>query len=151
VLGVTAVAHALEYRLVRTLPVDRGRALAAAGGRVVVTFDGATWLLEAATGEFVQGFSTPVAVGHPPHLVSAALIGDRVLVGAPARDAIGEVGGGVYVFSTIPDIAARTLTRPQPARFDSFGHAMAVAGSNVVVGSPGNLGPGDDERVAGAA
>src|SRR5262249_45830774 len=58
---------------------------------------------------------------------------------------------GVYVFSTTPGIAARTLTRPQPARFDSFGYAMAVAGSNVVIGSPGSVEPEGDVGDAGAA
>lgn len=151
VLAATA-AHALEYQLVRTVPIDRGRALATGGpGQVLVTFEGAAWLLKIPTGEFVQAFTLPAAVDAPLDLTAAAMVASRALVGAPRREQLGVTGGGVYIYGTIPGVEPRTITRPSPHPWDSFGYTMAVAGQNVLIGSPGNLAPQEPgDLVAGA-
>ena len=140
VVTTASAVGAREFRLVRTVPVAFGRALAAAGGRVLVTHEGATWLLDARDGTLVGTFTTPAVVDLPLDLVSAALLGGMVLVGAPLRFQLGESSGGVYVFDAGTGAPRPTLTRPQPVEEDRFGWAMAAAGTRVVVGSPGMSG-----------
>ena len=81
---------------------------------------------------------------------SVALDGDRLLVGAPSRDATAEDDGAVYAFARSDgDWSERErLTAPTPAAGDHFGTAVALDGDDAVVGAPGRDG---DRRDQGAA
>lgn len=69
---------------------------------------------------------------------AVAISGTRVVVGAyqdgsPVLDA-----GSAYVYdlsSSTPTVPVITLHNPSPNRFDSFGYAVAISGTKVVVGA----------------
>jgi len=91
--------------------------------------------------------SRPTFNGLPPavpsHLGNAvAASGNLMVVGAPYDGSLGGSQIGIaYVYdlsSVTPSIPVLTLRNPTPAVFDQFGQAVAVSGTRVVIGSPGN-------------
>ena len=81
---------------------------------------------------------------------SVALDGDRLLVGAPSRDATAEDDGAVYAFARSDgDWSERErLTAATPDGGDHFGTAVALDGDDAVVGTPGRDGDRRDQGVA---
>jgi hypothetical protein len=73
---------------------------------------------------------------------SVAIGGTQVIIGAPSdRDAGADRAGAVYIYdlgSATPTMPAVTLTGPNPSGGETFGRSVAVAGTRVVVGAPGN-------------
>jgi len=68
---------------------------------------------------------------------SVATSGNYVVVGAIHDNSSGTTGSGAaYVFSTT-DWLAGTLTSPSPAAGGDFGYSVAISGSTIVVGAPG--------------
>src|SRR5262245_20390449 len=66
---------------------------------------------------------------------SAAMDGRRVVVGA-ALDDLGEANSGaVRVFDSATGALLHLIMNPEPGFFDVFGHAVAISGSRIVVGS----------------
>lgn len=70
---------------------------------------------------------------------SLAISGTRIVVGAPGSDLSGDEGGAAYVYelnsatSTVPaDLLETVGTRA----FDAFGTAVAVNGTDLVIGAP---------------
>lgn len=76
--------------------------------------------------------------------ISVAISGTRVVVGTPQNDTgitNARDAGTVYVYdltSSTPTIPAATLDNPNPAIADLFGYSVAVSGSRLVVGTPGD-------------
>ncbi|HEX8678622.1 MAG TPA: FG-GAP repeat protein, partial [Chthoniobacterales bacterium] len=72
---------------------------------------------------------------------STAISGTRLVVGAPGEDA-GALGGGrAYVYdlaSATPLVPIFTLENPSPKQDAAFGEAVAMHGTRVVVGAPGD-------------
>ena len=96
---------------------------------------------------------------------AVALDGDRLAVGAPADDGLGNAGvnfGAVYLFSGVSStpalagIVGRGYTGPgnldieQLDPFDAFGYAVALRGNRMAVGAPGDEGALNDLFGAGA-
>jgi hypothetical protein len=70
---------------------------------------------------------------------SLAISGTRIVVGAPGADHSGDEGGAAYVYelnsatSTVPaDLLETGVTRA----FDAFGTAVAVDGTDLIIGAP---------------
>ncbi|MBL9116899.1 MAG: choice-of-anchor D domain-containing protein [Verrucomicrobiaceae bacterium] len=74
---------------------------------------------------------------------SVALSGDKLVVGAPATDVSGISAGKAYAFdlSFLPFISHTSFNNPSPSSNmtggDLFGNQVAVDGSTVLVGAPG--------------
>jgi len=63
------------------------------------------------------------------------------VVGADGDNTGTNRAGSVYVYdlsSDTPTLPWFTLTNPSPAEYDSFGAAVAIDGTSVIVGSPGD-------------
>lgn len=72
---------------------------------------------------------------------SAAVSGNRVVVGAPGDDAAANGAGIAYVYdlaSGTPTIPLLTLTNPDPIALDTFGDGAAISGDRVVIGCAGD-------------
>ncbi len=70
---------------------------------------------------------------------SVAIDGTRVVVGAWSYDTGASNAGSAYVYdlaSPTPTVPNATLNNPRPAKFDQFGHSVAISGTQVVVGAP---------------
>jgi hypothetical protein len=127
-----------------------GSSVAVSGNRVAVGTPGNNRGAEYAGAVYLYDLSSsrpavPVAMLNNPSPApfayfgsSLAVSGNRLVVGA-ARDDTGAIDAGVaYVFdlgSAAPAVPAVTLTNPSPAAFDSFGSAVAISGSRVVIGA----------------
>ena len=70
---------------------------------------------------------------------SVAISGSTIVVGAPAISILSSGIGAAYVFTQTTAGWQRTaqLEGPEPAAADLFGASVAVAGSTIVVGAPG--------------
>jgi FG-GAP repeat len=76
---------------------------------------------------------------------SVAVSGDTIAVGAPSETSGGDAyAGNVYLLTASTGAPLRTLTSPTPQYTGYFGHSVAISGSTVVVGAPG-------ENVSGQA
>jgi FG-GAP repeat/FlgD Ig-like domain len=64
--------------------------------------------------------------------------GNDILVGAPGDDSLATDAGAVYLFEGGTGKLLRAFLNPTPAAGDSFGAAIAVAGSFVIIGAPGD-------------
>jgi cysteine-rich repeat protein len=84
----------------------------------------------------VDVFASPTPSSGDLFGASVALSVERVIVGAPLADAAAEDTGRVYVFDRATGALLLTLENPVPGRGDQFGHALAVLGSDLLVGAP---------------
>lgn len=74
---------------------------------------------------------------------SVAISGSTVVVGAPAESSAGQAdAGNAYVFSTTTGDLLATLSSPSPSAGGYFGDSVAISGSTVVVGAPGETSAG---------
>lgn len=69
---------------------------------------------------------------------AVAISGTWVVVGSPGNDVISEGAGSAYVFDLTNVVPVRTLNNPAHAPFDSFGNAVAISGTRVMVGAAGD-------------
>ena len=106
---------------------------AVCGAAHVIRFDGANWDFEARL--------------QPPNLqdgdqfgAAVAIDGDRIVVGAPGHDEAGEDAGSafVYQFDGMMWVLETQLVAKDGAPMDRFGHAVAVSGDTIAIGSPGH-------------
>ncbi len=76
---------------------------------------------------------------------SVAVSGPAVVVGAPSETAscCGEAGH-VYIFSATTGELISTLSSPNPEWGGFFGFSVAISGTTVVVGAPGETASGDE-------
>ncbi|MGH7455779.1 MAG: FG-GAP repeat protein, partial [bacterium] len=63
--------------------------------------------------------------------------GNDVLVGAPGDDSLAADAGAVYLFEGATGKLLRAFTNPSADAGDNFGSAIAVFGSTIVIGAPG--------------
>ena len=85
---------------------------------------------------------TPFPMGGEGFGVAAAISGTRMVVGA-SRAIFTATTGSASIYdlsSPTPTAPLATLNKPTPATIDGFGYAVAISGTNVVVGAPGNQG-----------
>ncbi len=70
---------------------------------------------------------------------SVAISGTRAIVGAYLDDTVAFDAGSAYAYELIsptPTVPEHTLNHPSPARGHLFGHAVALSGTWLVVGTP---------------
>jgi hypothetical protein len=70
---------------------------------------------------------------------SVAISGTRVIVGAQGDDTLANNAGSAYAYDlsgATPDIPTRTLSDPGATVGDAFGSAVAISGTQAVVGAP---------------
>jgi hypothetical protein len=75
---------------------------------------------------------------------SVAIVGTRVVVGAHFENTGAATAGSAYVYDLNgpnPNLPVATLNDPAAASGDHFGRAVAISGTDVVVGAP-NSNPG---------
>src|SRR5207247_1175502 len=90
-------------------------------------------------GVLVATLTSPNPTGSGRFGSSVAMSGSSVVVGAPGETASGSFqAGNAYVFSSAGVLIA-TLTSPNPTGSGSFGSSVAVSGSSVGVGAPGEV------------
>ena len=73
--------------------------------------------------------------------ISVAISGTRVVVGAYSESTGTINAGSAYVYdlsSGTPSVPVATLNNPSPAIDDQFGLTVAISGTRVVVGAPGD-------------
>jgi len=127
-----------------------GRAVAISGTRVVVGADGDDTGATEAGRVYVYDLASPtpkvpIATLNNPSPAELDLFGwtvgidgPRVVVGAYGDDAGGNNAGSAYVYdlsSATPTLPMLVLTNPTPAASDSFGAAVAISGTRVVIGA----------------
>lgn len=130
-----------------------GASLALAGTRVVVGApDDDTGAVDAGSAYVYELTGTTPAVpattlvNRTPMLsdyfgTSVALSGRLLVVGASHEDTGAKDAGSAYVYdleSTTPTLPMITLHNPTPTEGEYFGLAVAVSGSRIVIGSPGD-------------
>lgn len=80
-----------------------------------------------------------------------AISGSRVVIGAYNDDEGATNAGSAYVYeltSAVPAVPIATLHNPDPMDSDEFGAAVAVDGTTIVVGTPGDNAGGTDAGFA---
>jgi hypothetical protein len=73
---------------------------------------------------------------------SIAISGARVVVGTPYDDTAAAGAGSAYVYdftSSTPGLPVATLTNPNRVTYDLFGNSVAISGTRVVAGAPGDF------------
>ena len=152
--ALAQVPNTLRHSLYapKTLPqknCKQGASVAIDGGLAVVgapMFDrneitapdsGAVRIHEVATGLLRHEFKSPGEPAFGYFGQAVAISGNRVVVGSDL--AVGEAprAGQVHIFdltAATPSVPAFTLTHPDPAADDLFGHSVAISGNIVVVG-----------------
>jgi len=88
-------------------------------------------------GAFEKKLTAPDGAGGDNFGLAVAVSGSSVVVGAPGDDDNGVSSGSAYLFHT-NGAFVKKLTAPDGAGGDSFGSAVAVSGSSVVVGAVQN-------------
>jgi drug/metabolite transporter superfamily protein YnfA len=154
VYALPAPSSGLQSRaeLGQSVAVEGGYAVAGApndatggqGAGVVKIFD-------TATGALLYVIPNPAPEAGGGFGFSVAISGTRLVVGIPGNNTGAENSGSAYVY----DLASRTPTKPvvsllnpNPSWLGGFGHAVALSGSLVVIGAPGNdVGSGDTGNV----
>jgi len=109
---------------------------------------GAAYLFSAA-GTLLTTFPNPTpASGDQFGTTVAAMIGDRVLIGAAADDAGATDAGVVYMFN-LDGTLLTTFNNPTPATGDLFGAAVAAVGADkIFIGAPQDDVPATDSGAA---
>ena len=82
---------------------------------------------------------------------AVAISGTRVIIGASADDFGAVNAGSAYVFELAgggPPLLIATLNNPAPGVGDSFGDAVAISGTRIVVGAPLDDAVGSDTGTA---
>ncbi len=89
----------------------------------------------------VATLNNPGPAGNDFFGYSVAIAGALVVVGAYRDDTGASDAGSVYVYdlsSATPTVPVTTLNNPGPATGDNFGYTVAISGTRVVVGTPGD-------------
>lgn len=100
-------------------------------------YGGVVYLFHSTTGALFGSLSSPLAQKDDYFGFSVAISGRDVVVGAPLTNLTGATyGGRAYVFSTTGTLLA-TLSSPTPQFMGEFGYSVAILGTTIAVGSPG--------------
>ena len=110
-----------------------------------VTNSGVVYLYDRNSGTPTVPFLTiinPAANSQDQFGNAIAISGSRLVVGCAKND-VGATGdaGSAYVFdlsSGTPAVPVAALDNPAPAADDGFGYSVAISGTKVFVGAPGN-------------
>lgn len=103
------------------------------GSVYIFKYEGSTWVEEVKLiGDDPSAFDRFGA--------SVSIGSDRVVVGAPDDDDLGQNSGSVYVFKNEGSgwIREKKLTASDGTEYDYFGPSVSISGNMVVVGATGN-------------
>ena len=125
-----------------------GLSVAISGSTVVVGAYGETalgysdvghaYVFKATTGALISTLMSPSAQAYGEFGSSVAISGSTVVVGAPDQTTSGHpYAGHAYVFRATTGAPIATLTSPNAQTVGLFGASVAVSGTTVVVGAPG--------------
>jgi outer membrane protein assembly factor BamB len=138
--------YVLARTFVEPSPLNQnyfGTSVAALGDRVLVgapnsgiEAKGAAYLFDTVTGQLIRTFVKPSAKPGDFFGAAVALVGNRVLVGAPLDDLGAEEAGAAYLFDAPTGNLLQTFRKPSPAPFDIFGSSVAFFNNDVLVGAP---------------
>ncbi|MDA0658887.1 MAG: hypothetical protein O3C60_08570 [Planctomycetota bacterium] len=125
--------------------VESGSVVSAAGNWIAVSAPladaagrpgvGQVHLYDAASGLFQRTITNPVAESGGGFGISMSLSGNLLAVGAPDSSIGASSSGVVHLFDVTSGTLMRTIVNPTPASFDSFGQAVSLLGSRLVVGA----------------
>ncbi len=99
-------------------------------------YAGEVFVFNAANGELLTTLTSPNEQINGLFGASVAISGSTLVVGAPGEALAGVDSGLAYLYSA-PTWSVMTLTSPDPQLGGDFGRSVAVSGSDVVVGAPG--------------
>jgi len=143
-------AHGDPYTLVSPKPQVSGffgYSVAQSGTTIAVgaptqnstsqAYGGLVYVFKSTTGALVQTLASPIAQWHDYFGFSVAVAGKFVVVGAPLTNVSGlTYSGAAYIFSTSGTLLT-TLVCPSPQVGAEFGYSVAISGTTVAVGAPG--------------
>lgn len=99
--------------------------------------DGAVFLFDLTSDTLLTEFNNPTPQYDGLFGWSVAIAGTTVVVGAPDQNASGIFeAGAADIFSTSTGLSSM-LSSPNPVKLGGFGQAVAISGTLVVVGAPG--------------
>jgi len=98
---------------------------------------GAAYLFDSKTGALLHTFQAPKPVANGQFGIAVAAMGNTAIIGAPGDNTGQPHAGAVYLFDTTSGQAQRVLQNPTPVQGELFGSSVAVAGTNILVGAPG--------------
>ena len=100
---------------------------------------GAVYVFDAVTGALLRTFLNPDGDGNK-HFgwAIAPLDANTALIGAPLDETGLNGGGVVYLYNVGTGALTQVYLNPTPAAHDDFGSALAVVGTNVLIGEPGH-------------
>lgn len=113
-------------------------------------------LYDAQTGALLANLSSPNDQTGGAFGYAVALVGTELVVGAPGEKPAGAGGtpgtgvGNVYVFNTSNHSLVATIPASNGQAAGYFGHSVAINGSDVVVGAPGETPPLSKSGAGGA-
>lgn len=96
---------------------------------------GAAYLFDGSTAQLLQTFYNPQPGRKNGFGVTAAALGDNVLIGDKSFRPSRADGGIVYLFDSVTGEVLRTFQNPAPAVDDGFGQSIAVVDGNVLIGA----------------
>ena len=90
----------------------------------------------------VQTFDQPGAVAQACFGTAVALVGGRIVIGAPRTgEGAASDAGNAYIYEldgATPTVPAASLPHPNPSPGARFGAAVALTGGRAIIGSPGD-------------
>ncbi|NEQ21343.1 MAG: CHAT domain-containing protein [Microcoleus sp. SIO2G3] len=133
-----------------------GDSVAAVGANVIIgapnvvgaTDPGAAYLFDGGTGTLLQTFNNPNPAGGDRFGTTVAAVGTNVLIGANRDDAGATDSGGVYLFDGTTGGLLQIFNNPEPDVDEQFGSAIAVLGTNLLVGALQDDTTGVDSGIA---
>ncbi len=87
----------------------------------------------------VYTLTNPTPVNDDSFGYSVSMSGSFIAVGAPLDGVGASNAGSVYVYnllSATPLVPVLTINNPSPASNDNFGWAVAISGTNLIIGAP---------------
>ncbi len=100
---------------------------------------GMVQLFSGSTGALLRTFSNPTANPGDEFGSTVVALGTNLVVAAPLDDTAGLDAGAIYVLNGTTGALIRTIVNPSPGLNDHFGGAIAIMGTNILVGAPQDL------------
>lgn len=150
VLIYDATTHALIATVANPMPTTEdqfGAAVAISGSILVVgaalddisgaVNGGRVFVFNATTGALLRTITNPTPQVNDNFGAVVAISGSTIVVGTPSDNTGGADSGQAYIYDLAGTLVA-TILNPSPATSDAFGGAVAIDGSTIVIGAPGD-------------
>lgn len=147
-------------RLFKLLPAD-GQAALSFGTSVAVSSDmsvigihdavggpGAAYVFDVSTGQQLHKLQATDGASLDLFGESVAIFGNRAVIGAPRNRNRGFTMGAAYVFDILTGTQVLKVLAADSANGDEFGNAVAIEGTQMIIGAQGNDQQGTDTGAA---